>query len=183
LGYRVNTECSCTDEAGEFYLYEFGYYPGGTSGNKAPNGDFSSGLSGINLYLGADLVTLEASDRGEGSMLHLQGDAGETAAAHLANVPVSSGDSFTFTISAKIPPASRGTGYFLIIFLNSSGEITRHTIDFDSPNTLVGTAETDANGQFTYTLASPANNSTLTAAFPGDDRYLSSKDSQTILLP
>jgi len=116
-------------------------------------------------------------------MLHVRAEAGQTSAGDLASFGVTGGETYNASFGARVPPASKGTGFFVLVFLGNSGELVRYPIYFDSPALSFGNVETDADGHFEIAPSTPLGNSSLEAIFPGDDRYLPSDIDVTITLP
>ena len=126
VGFRVNTECGCAGTS-ELILYETTYVQGGEKTNRVLNSNFAQGLNGWGFW-GTGTARLETSDQGQGQMLHVTAKPSQTAAINSTRFPVSAGAAYTLTLSARVSPVSTGSGYFDIIFLNSSNEGTRKQI-------------------------------------------------------
>lgn len=180
LGYRNHIECDCTDADSEFWLYNMSFKMGESEDNLVPNPTFANGLSGSNLWNGGDLAQVESSDRDNGSMLHVRAEAGQTSAGDLASFSVTGGETYAATFGARVPPASKGTGFFVLVFLGDSGELVRYPITFYSPALPVGNVETGEDGNFEIASSVPVENSSLQAVFSGDERYLSSRITATL---
>lgn len=183
LGYRNHIECDCTDTDSEFWLYNMNFEMGNSGVNLIPNPTFANGVSGANLWNGGNLAKVETSDRNDGNMLHIRAEAGQTSAGDLASFSVKGGETYTATFGARVPPASNRTGFFVLVFLNNSGELVRYPIYFDAPALPVGSAETDADGNFMVTWSTPVNTNSIQVIFSGDERFLQSKAVSYITLP
>jgi hypothetical protein len=96
---------------------------------------------------------------------------------------VTGGAAFTASFGARVPASSADTGLFVVIFLNSQGEIIRYVSPFTPPAIPAGTVTTDANGTFTFNWDGPTNNSVVTARFAGDEVYVGSEAEAGIEVP
>jgi hypothetical protein len=172
-GLRINTECSCS-APGDLTIYEFRFEEGGSQ-VVIPNGDFASRLSNWWVWGTAD-GGVEASDQGEGNMLVIQASPDQAAAMNTPNFRVTAGEEFTLTVVARIPPASTGSGFFGIFFLNSSGnEFLRFQIPIKPPSIPLGVLTTDENGEFELiTDALPPGKYTISGKFSGSPSYFHS---------
>lgn len=172
-GVRVNTECECVG-ASDLSLYDVAYSEGGRS-NSVPDGDFASGLTGWGLY-GDDIATLKPSDRGGGSMLLVRASPRQTVIVNSPDFGVRSGESFSVSFDARVAPKSVGSGYFTLVFLGASGEVSREQIPFAPATFEVGTRTTDQQGAFGATFHPPGvylhlGKVLVEASFAGDDRH------------
>jgi hypothetical protein len=183
MGYRMNSECDCSNQASEAWLYELSFVEGTDGPNLVPNPVFANRLSGANLWNNPGAATLEVSDREAGMMLHLQVREAEQAAGELASFGVTGGAAFTASFGARVPASSADTGLFVVIFLNSQGEIIRYVSPFTPPAIPAGTVTTDADGTFTFNWDGPTNNSVVTARFAGDEVYVGSEAEAGIEVP
>ena len=151
VGYRVNTECGCSGAA-DFRLYESRYEePGGP--NRVPNARFDQGLDGWGPW-GDGLAQLEPNGTG-GQALHVTASSGQVAAINSSEFPVTPGARFTLTFTARVSPASTGSGYFDLVFLDSTHEVSRSTINLATAQVLVGAPKTNAQGAFAAPIAQP----------------------------
>ncbi len=183
LGYRVHIECDCATEVSAFALYEIRFEAGESGENLLPNPTFVAGLAGMTFWNGSELASIEPSDRGEGQMLQVVVDVGQTSAGDLANITVTGGEIYTATFAAVTPPSAQGTGFFLLTFLDDSGEMVRFPSYFAPPALPVGRAITDSNGAYEFVWNSPDNNSTLEAVFLGEEQFLPADMGAEIVLP
>jgi len=183
LGYRNHIECNCVDTDSEFWLYDMNFEMGDGEANLVPNPIFASGLSGANLWNGGNLAEVVPSDRNDGNMLHVRAEAGQTSAGDLASFGITGGEIYTATFGARVPPASAGTGFFVLVFLDNSGELVRHPITFFAPALPFGSAETDADGHFEITPSASVENSSLEVVYSGDERFLPSRADTEVTSP
>jgi len=180
LGYRNHIECDCTDTNSEFWLYNMDFEMGEGGVNLVPNPTFANGLSDANLWNGGNLAEVIPSDRDNGNLFHFRAEAGQTSAGDLASFSVTGGKTYNASFGARVPPASNGTGFFVLVFLGNSGELVRYPIYFDSPALPFGNAETDADGHFEITSSEPVGNSSLEVVYSGNERYLPAKATTTL---
>ena len=181
LGFRVHMECECVDEPSEFFIYDVDFSTAGSGENLVPNADFSQGLSTAALWEGADLVSLEPSDRGDGQMVRIAADAGGRAAGEFAVIDVTAGETFSAGFGARVPPSSAGTAIFVVIFVNDQGELLRHPLYIGPRPDRIGGGETGDTGAFSLTLPMPEFDGLLEAVFPGDGVYLPAADESEFL--
>jgi hypothetical protein len=173
VGIRINTECSCS-APGNFTVYEFRYQEGGSEVD-IPNGDFTYRLSNWWVWGTAD-GGVEASDQGEGNMLVIQASEDQAAAINSPSFNVTAGEEFTLTIVARILPASAGSGFFGIFFLNSSNnEYQRFQVAIKPSSIPLGLVTTDENGEFEIiTDALPQGKYSISGKFSGSPSYFRS---------
>jgi hypothetical protein len=168
VGYRVNTECACSGVA-DMAFYGVEYVEEGEEMNRVPNGDLEDGLLDWAAW-GSARYELTPGDEG---MVRVQAQPGEDAALNSATFPVTAGAEYTITFSADIFPDTGDSGYFALMFLNASGEITRERIQLEPNVTVLGEVVTDADGQFTLSLdGAPAMPYVLEARYAGGEDYL-----------
>jgi len=179
VGFRVNTECKCLGTT-DFSLYTVRYVEGSATANRVPNPDFSQRLQGWGFW-GNGTARLESNDRGAGQMLHVDATYGQPATINSAYFPVNGDVAYTLTFSARVSPASVGSGYFAIFFLTNSTEVTRVTIPLKPAVITSSTATTDDRGAFRSTLSGfPPAKFLLEVSYPGDDRYMPAYVKETI---
>ncbi len=179
---RVNRACACAGTS-DFTLYEVRYTEGNETTNRVPNGNFSQGLEGWGWRMSTGTVLLEPSDRGPGQMLHVMATPTQTVILNGTPFAVTAGATYTTSFAARVAPISIGSGYFAVVFLDSSGnEVRRLSIPFDLASISIGQTITDANGAFQFTLRDlPEGQLLLEASYPGDDeRYLPAWASVTL---
>ncbi len=79
------------------------------------------------------------------------------------------GSAFTFTVVARVAPASRGSGHFVLIFGDANGEISRAEIPLEAAKVPLGTATTDSAGHWQVSLPlSGVDGARLWADYAGD---------------
>ncbi len=182
VGLRVNTECGCAGTS-EFFLYDARYVQGSETANRVPNSSFAQGLNGWGFW-GTGTTRLEPSDQGQGQMLHVTVTPSQTAAINSTRFPASAGATYTLTFSARVGSGSAGSGYFDIVFLDSSKEETRKQIPLKTAVVTIGSTTTDKEGAFRFTLSHMASGKfLLEARYPGGMQYLPEIASATVLGP
>jgi len=171
LGFRVNTD-QVTSWPGFWYagstasaisVYQFSYLESGNANNLVANSNFSSGALAWTLGGQSQIV---ASDQGTGQMVQLAATAAQSAKLDSSPFPVTGGTPFKVTISARVPPSSAGSGYFFLAWEDAGGngsyvpipgpnpnDVKAETIPFTETPLVVGTAATDAGGNFNLSLA------------------------------
>ncbi len=149
VGFRVNTETGCSATS-EFSLYQSDYTEGAETSNRVPNSDFSSGLNGWSFW-GSGSALLQASDQGGGQMLHVAATDSQTAAINSAPFPATPGADYHLNFSARAVTVA-GCNYFAVFFLKLNLEGKRDTIPLGPKLISLGTAYTDASGQYDFPL-------------------------------
>jgi len=129
VGYRLNVECGCSGPA-HLDLHRVQYREGDGPTRLVPNGDFARGLDGWGAWGAAD-YWLVASDAGTGRALRVSAADGEDGGLNSALMPVTAGSLFTVTFTARVAPGTTGSGYFAVIFLDTSGEVQRLTVPLE----------------------------------------------------
>jgi hypothetical protein len=183
VGLRMNTECGCAG-SGDVSLYEASYEEAGASTSLVPDGDFTQGLGGWGLY-GTRPATLRPSDRGGGSMLVAKASPSQTSMVNSPEFAVHAGQQYTAEFQARVSPESDGSGYFTVVFLSSSKEISRARVPFVPATFDLGERTTDANGTFIATFHPPGaflhiGRILVEAWYGGDDTYWPAYRSGTI---
>ena len=140
VGFRVNTECGCSG-ATEFALYDARYSEGSDPANRA------APVEGWQTR-GDAAITVAPADRGSGTMVSVQANPLQAAAADSAEFPVTPGSRFRVSFSARVAPLSRGSGYFTLIFRNLLGEVGRRTIPLRAQEVSLATTVTRHDGMF-----------------------------------
>jgi len=168
VGMRVNTECGCSGES-DLSVYNFSYTEGDGGSNLVPNADFANGLNGWGVWGSADSGIAAAED-GSGNLLNVTASPDQDMGSNSTEFTVTPGASFTFSVSARVSPASEGSGYFLLIFFGNDGtEFTRLNIPFSASPFDVGSATTGDDGGFSFTVDLPLDPGTeITARYAGD---------------
>jgi hypothetical protein len=150
LGFRVNTECGCSGEA-ELRLYEGSFAEGSQTANRISNPRFANGLNGWS-YWGEGRARVQASDGPPGRMLSVVAERGEVAAINSNEFLVIAGEAYQVAFLARVAPASRGSGYFTLVFLGSTQEVDRIRLPLEAGPASAGTLTTDAEGAFEVPL-------------------------------
>ena len=112
-------------------LYQVTYFQADEAQQRVPNGDFAQGIWWISPVSVLD-VSLRPSDRG-GQLLHIMaGGPRPGAYVNSLGFPVTAGATYTVTFAARISPASRASGQFVLIWSNAEQfqEQSRRTIPF-----------------------------------------------------
>ena len=87
-------------------------------------------------------------------------------------INVTPGADFTITFLAQVSPFSKDSGYFDIIFLNNSGEVSRLIAPIESGATTLATPTTGPNGSYEARIPELSPGSyTLSAWYPGSDTH------------
>jgi uncharacterized protein (TIGR03437 family) len=171
VGVRVNLEDAiCTRCRSDFWAYRFNYAQADGI-NRVRNPEFALGWQEWG-FSGTGKCRLEPSDRSASSALHFTTAPGETIMLNSSYFPVTGGASYTFSVTAKVPPLSTGSGYFAVIFLNSNSEVRRHRVQLATATVLLGKPLTGKDGSFALALpVLPPSNFEYRAEFAGDDGY------------
>ena len=114
-------------------LYQVSYFQGGDPSQRVPNGDFAEGTTNWGIAPAATgVVSLRPSDRG-GQLLHMKA-ARPIPQAYVNSLgfPVTAGTTYKVTFAARVSPASRASGQFVLIWSPSEQfqEQSRRTIAF-----------------------------------------------------
>jgi hypothetical protein len=167
VGFRVNVE-GAGPEPSTFSLYQVSYVQPTDNIERVVNGDFSSGAQSWSLGGQAQLA---ASDRGAGQMIQVLATPGQTAALTSAAFALTPGAGFNASFSARVAPASIGSGYFTVIFLNGT-EISRQETPLTAAPVSFGAASTDAAGNYRFDITSFGTSQlTLGASYAGDPQH------------
>jgi len=163
FGARVAVEnCSNVPPPAEFYLTSFTLDAGAAGQLSA---DFSNGLTGWSIWGSPSIAQVE------NGTLHAQVIPGETMWLDSASLPfAAAGAPYKLSVTATIPPGSRGSGCVFAVFQDSSvTEIARAVIRLAPQSIDFGSQQTDAAGTFAFNLATPAGPQVLWADYPGSD--------------
>jgi hypothetical protein len=96
---------------------------------------------------------------------------GEYVELNSAPMPAKGSDmAFTYSVSARIAPASEGSGYFGVFFLKNGHELSRTRIPFQPPLLPAGSVKTASDGTWSLTLPAPAPVEAI-ARCAGSERY------------
>jgi hypothetical protein len=129
---------------------------GYTDAANTASQNFAHGLNGwgIESDAGATASVQLVSDS-TGKSLLFQGTAAQQTFVNSSAFTVKPGSPFTMTMSARVSPASAGSGNFAAIFLVNGLEIEpRMTVPIAPEAAVVATTQTDADGH--YNVALPA---------------------------
>jgi hypothetical protein len=118
-------------------------------------------------------------------MVHVVATPDQFATLDALPFPVTAGAQFQLSVSARISTPSLGSGNFIVAFLDASGTGTYlqipgpslgalipESVPFTAANLPLGTATTDANGQ--YQLSVPAlsgSQVTIQTTYAGDSQH------------
>jgi hypothetical protein len=167
VGFRVNIE-GAGPESSDFSLYQVNYVQTTDGVERVINGDFSSGAQSWSLGGQAQLAP---SDRGAGQMVQVLATPSQTAALTSAPFALTPGAAFNASFSARVAPASIGSGYFTVIFLNGT-EISRQESPLTASSVAFGVTSTDATGNYQFDLSSLGTSQlTLEASYAGDAQH------------
>jgi hypothetical protein len=125
-GFRANTECDCTGSAAALSIYGASFTER-DGVERVANGNLAQGWTDWGGF-GSGALQLIPSDAGSGFMLQGAATASQTLGLNSVPFPVDSGGRFTLTFSARVEPST--TGYFTVVFLSASGELSRVRIPF-----------------------------------------------------
>jgi uncharacterized protein (TIGR03437 family) len=150
FGARINLECNCSGTS-DFLVSSFTMDAGAAG---AITRDFSDQLNGWGVSAtGSPAGTAKI----EGASLHVVAQPGQSVLLNSPSIPFTSTVPYTFRVSAKVSPKSSGSGYFTLVFLGASTEISRVRIPLAAASLPAGGASTDALGR--YSLPLPATGS------------------------
>jgi len=188
IGFRINTDNPATwpgfwfagPATSNVSAYQFSYIESGNTNNLVSNGNFSSGAQSWTLQGQSQIVP---SDQGTGQMVQIVATAAQSATLDSSPFPVTGGVSFQIAISARIPPASASSGYFYLAFQDATGNFVpipgpslsdfySETIPFTPTPLTIGTATTDASGNFSLSLAALGSQQVmLESTYAGDAQH------------
>ena len=116
-------------------------------------------------------------------MVQAVGTSGQSAMLDSLPFSVTGGTPFQVSFTARIPPSSSSSGYFIIAFEDSNGNIIpipgpnsndlkSETIPFSSGNLILGTATTDSAGNYQLSLTSLGTSlAILEGTYVGDAQH------------
>jgi hypothetical protein len=167
VAVRINTEGAGPGVA-DMNIYEVVLSFGGGP-NVLANPRFNQQLNGW-FPDGPGTATAPRSDRGNGRMLRLRADEGETLVINTPNFAVPAGSPYEFIVDASIPAESADSGYITVIFLGSDElEIQRDILPLAPVPLEVTATTTDGSGAFTLSLPGlAAGRYILRADYDGD---------------
>jgi hypothetical protein len=166
-GFRVNTECNCSG-ASEFFIYEISYVENGGS-NRVQGNRFQSGMDNFFKW-GSGQVSVEASDQGDGRMMHVKAAQGQDIGLNSWEFTVTPGASFTYTVKARVVPGSFDTGFFgLFMSAAAPEEGLRVAIPFFDPPIPIAETRTNETGRFEFLWQdAPGGRYEIKAVYSGD---------------
>jgi hypothetical protein len=168
VGARINGECyNCNGES-DLTVYNFQYSE--NNSRKPSSWDFAKGINGWQYGPGSTPV-FENGPSPYKQGLHIKAQPGQAVLFNSTQVPVTPRAQFTLRVVARVSPASVGTGYFTLIWLNTGGhEPFREILPFQ-PNTIaLGTATTGADGAFQIGNLPDANGYQIKVEYAGSDK-------------
>jgi len=170
---RVNVECGCSGPA-DLQVAELRLQPQGgpaiVSAFKNPTtaaswsatdtkgariGGVQNGLLRLSVRRGQQVVMNSPQSR-----LHAQQD-------------------FTFSVKAKVTPASTESGYFAVIFMRGGQETYRTQIPFKPAPMTIGSATTGLDGSWSIRLPEIGGDFTAQAQYAGNDEYWPARSGAT----
>lgn len=118
FGFRVNSNENQSKGPCEFTLYQVSY----KEGKEQPiyNSEFSPGLLRDGFW--SPYSRFQHSDISTGQMVKVTTTATQMAGLNSQNFPVTGGAAYTLRLRASVALASKGSGYFALIFLGTSNE-------------------------------------------------------------
>jgi hypothetical protein len=143
FGARVNLECNCSGTS-DFLVSSFTMDAGAAG---ALTRDFSNQLDGWGIS-----ATSEGTAKIEGGSLHVIAQSGQSVLLNSTPIPFTSAVPYIFRVSAQVSPKSSGSGYFSLVFLGASAEISRVRIPFAAASLPIGSATTDILGSYVIPL-------------------------------
>jgi hypothetical protein len=161
FGARVALEdCSTNPLPAEFYLTDF-TLDAGVAG--VLHDDFTNGLANWGIWGNAAIAQVEQNN------LHVQAQSGQTLGLNSVSLPfAAAGAAYTLTVNATVPIGSRGEGCAIAVFQDAKfSELARASLQIVPQRVSLGTAQTDAGGSYTFSLAPQVNAYELWADYAG----------------
>lgn len=190
VGFRVNTDDPATiypsywfagPADSNFSVYQASYIQPADGIERLPNGDFSAGAQS---WILAGQTQLVASNRGAGQMMQVTATASQFATLDSQQFGITPGAQFQVSFFANIPPSFVASGYFTLAFTNgtvgnyldipgtSAGAVHAETLPLTPGKVALGTATTDAAGNFQLSLSSLGpTQAILEAMYAGDAQH------------
>jgi uncharacterized protein (TIGR03437 family) len=161
---------TCVNECGDvgtadLSVYSFQYAGSGSQINL----NFANGLAGWAVDGNGTAVVQPASDA-NGPSIRISATPSQQTFVNSSPLSVIPGDSYTWTIRARVSPASVGSGQFALVFLGAAGtETSRVTLDFAPPTLTLGAGQTASDGTYSIAFA-PLNPGVFQAqaGYPGN---------------
>jgi hypothetical protein len=168
VGFRVNLEGGGPGLS-DFSLYQVSYIQDADGVERVSNGSFSLGSQAWGLGGQAQLV---ASDRGTGQMVAVETTVDQLAELTSAPFAVTAGGIFHGFFAARVAPSSTGSGYFMLIFQDGTGEFLREEIPLKAGTVPLGSATTDGTGSYALAIGSLGDAGVvLEATYAGDAQH------------
>jgi hypothetical protein len=161
FGARVALEeCGLDPLPAEFYLTDF-TLDAGVAG--VLHDDFTNGLTNWGIWGNAAVGQVEQNN------LHVQVLPGQTFGLNSVSLPfAAAGAAYTLTVNATVPIGSRGEGCANAMFQDANlTELARASLQIVPQRISLGTAQTDAAGAYTFSLAPQAIAYELWADYAG----------------
>lgn len=166
LGIRINIECGCQGQA-DFLVRHFRFE---TEDGTLIERDFvSEGLAGWGRS-SSDLATLDPAS----GQLHIVVGQDQSLLMNAAPARLASkgGQKYRLRVTATIPPASAGSGYFAPVFLAGGREVTRGILKVAAPDLALPQLITANDGTFAIDLTSlPLSDWLLHLRFAGNAAF------------
>jgi hypothetical protein len=144
VGARINTECYSCNGSADVTVYSFIF-----NDTQDPQSvlNFTNGLNGWSY--GGPAVFDNNGPAPYSKGLHITAQPGQAVTLNSSYITVTPGVYFTFQVTARVSPASVGSGYFTLIWFTAGGsEPSRETIMFEPATQVLTTATTASDGSF-----------------------------------
>jgi hypothetical protein len=166
----------CVNQCGsqgpnDMNLYSYRYADAGMNAAQ----DFSKGLAGWAIPPPPNrTASVQLVSDSTGPSLLIQATATQHTFVNSTFFPITPGSTFTLTVQARVSPASVGSGYFAMIFLDANGgsPVPRVTLPFAPGTFQLGAALTASDGSFSLSFPpQPVGSMRLDASFAGSDTF------------
>jgi hypothetical protein len=170
---RVNAECGCSGPA-DLQVAELRLQPQGgppivsafqnpaTATSWSPTDTKGAHIGGV-----------------QNGLLQLAVRRGQQVMMNSPQAPVHTRGNFTFSVKAKVTPASTQSGYFAVIFMRGGQEASRTQILFRPATLTLGAATTRPDGSWSIRLPEVGDAFTAQAQYGGDEQYWPAQSSTT----
>ncbi len=164
----------CVNECGsqgpnDMNLYSYRYADSGMNAAQ----DFSKGLTGWAIPPPPNrTASVQLVSDSTGPSLLIKATPTQHTFVNSTFFPITPGSTFTLTVQARVSPASVGSGYFAMIFLDATGgsPVPRVTLPFAPGISRLGSPRTTGDGTYSLVFpAQPAGSMRLDASFAGSD--------------
>jgi hypothetical protein len=132
--------------AADLNVYSFQYVDSAGQTNLG----FSNGLTGWSVDGNGTALVQTAADS-TGTSLRISSTPAQQTFVNSPFLTVTPGSNYNLAIQARISPATSGSGYFAIVFLDNGTEVSRSVLQFAPGALVLGTVQTDADGVFNLT--------------------------------